>query len=101
MCPKFNITTGTGTSLAVQWLRCCTSTARGAGSIPGQGNKIPHVMWWGQNKKTGTAIKYDHKTSIDNKEKYSTSVLNGGTPQLSILVRSHEEVCVYGQEWET
>ena len=71
------------------------------GSIPGQGNKIPHVMWWGQNKKTGTAIKYDHKPSIDNKEMYRTRVLNGGTPQLSILVRSHEEVCVYGQEWET
>ena len=56
--------------------------ARGAGSIPGQGNKIPHVMWWGQKKKTGTAVKYDHKTSTDNKEKYSTSVLNGGTPYL-------------------
>ena len=27
--------------MAVQWLRLCTSTAGGAGSIPGQGNKIP------------------------------------------------------------
>ena len=33
-----------GTSLAVQWLRLCTSNALGAGSIPRQGNKI-HVPW--------------------------------------------------------
>ena len=31
----------TGTSLAVQWLRLHTSTAGGAGSIPGLGTKIP------------------------------------------------------------
>ena len=30
-----------GTSLMVQWLGLCTSTAVGVGSIPGQGNKIP------------------------------------------------------------
>ena len=29
------------TSLAVQWLRLCTSTARDLGLIPGQGTKIP------------------------------------------------------------
>ena len=40
-----------GTSLAVQWLRFRTSTARGVGSIPGRGNKIPHVAWHGQKKK--------------------------------------------------
>ena len=33
-----------GTSLAVQWLRLCTSNALGAGSIPRQGNKI-HMPW--------------------------------------------------------
>ena len=31
-----------GTSLVVQWLRLCTSTAGGEGSIPGKGTKIPH-----------------------------------------------------------
>ena len=31
------------TSLVVQWLRLCTSTAGGEGLIPGQGTKIPHV----------------------------------------------------------
>ena len=25
------------------------SNAGGAGSIPGQGTKIPHAMWFGQN----------------------------------------------------
>ena len=38
-----------GTSLAVQWLRLCTSNAGGIVSIPGQGTKIPHVTWHGQN----------------------------------------------------
>ena len=31
-----------GTSLAVQWLRICTSIAGGAGLTPSQGTKIPH-----------------------------------------------------------
>ena len=34
-----------GTSLAVQWLGLLTSTAGGAGSIPGQGTKILHAAW--------------------------------------------------------
>ena len=33
-----------GTSLVVQWLRLCTSTERGMGSIPSQGTKFPHVV---------------------------------------------------------
>ena len=32
-----------GTSLEVQWLRLCASTAGGMGSIPGQGPKILHA----------------------------------------------------------
>ena len=32
-----------GTSLAVQWLRLCASTAGGMGLIPGQGTKILHA----------------------------------------------------------
>ena len=36
------------TSVVVQWLRVC---AGGPGSIPGQGNKIPHAAW---QKKKGT-----------------------------------------------
>ena len=39
-----------GTSLAIQWLRLCDSTARGIGSIPGQGTKILHATQSGQNK---------------------------------------------------
>ena len=31
------------TSVVVQWLRLCASTAGGAGSIPGWGIKIPHA----------------------------------------------------------
>ena len=36
------------TSLAVQWLRICTSNAGGTGSTPGQETKIPHPMPYGQ-----------------------------------------------------
>ena len=39
-------------SLVVQWLRLCTSSAGYAGLIPGQGTKIPHVVW--QKKKRGS-----------------------------------------------
>ena len=38
-----------GTSLAVQWLPLHASTVGGLGSIPGQGTKIPHGLWHGQN----------------------------------------------------
>ena len=31
--------------MAVQWLQLCTSTAGGAGLIPGWGTKIPHAVW--------------------------------------------------------
>ena len=44
-------TEASGTSLAVQWLGLSTSTAQGAGSIPGQGTKIPQAVWCGQIKK--------------------------------------------------
>ena len=37
-----------GTSLVVRWLRLCTSTAKGTGSIPGQGTEIPHAVWQSQ-----------------------------------------------------
>ena len=39
------------TSLVVQWLRLCSSTSGGLGSIPGQGTKISHATWHGQKKK--------------------------------------------------
>ena len=41
----------TGTSLAVQWLRFCASTAGCTGSIPGQGTKIPHASGVAGKKK--------------------------------------------------
>ena len=34
----------------VQWLRLYTFTAKGQGSIPGQGTKIPQATWCGQKK---------------------------------------------------
>ena len=40
-----------GTCLAVQWLRLCTSTAGGMGSVPDRGAKIPHAAWGGQKHK--------------------------------------------------
>ena len=43
-----------GTSLVVQWLRLCASTAEGVGSIPSGGTKIPHASQHGQRKKNTT-----------------------------------------------
>ena len=40
-----------GTSLVAQWLRLRASNAEGAGSIPGQGTRIPHAMRRSQKKK--------------------------------------------------
>ena len=37
-----------GTSLAGQGLGLQASTAGGVGSTPGQGTKIPHILWHGQ-----------------------------------------------------
>ena len=37
-------------SLAVQWLRLCTSIAGSMGSVPGQGTKIPHASRCGPKK---------------------------------------------------
>ena len=37
-----------GTSLAVQWLRLCASTAGGTGSILGRQTGILHSAWHGQ-----------------------------------------------------
>ena len=37
-----------GNSLAVQWLRLCTSTSRGTGLLPGQGTKILQAVRHGQ-----------------------------------------------------
>ena len=46
-----------GTSLAVQWLRICASTAGGTGSVPGWGTKIPHAARCGQKKERNIKIK--------------------------------------------
>ena len=37
-------------------VRFCASTAEGSGSIPGQGTKIPPVMWKGQKIKNNDRI---------------------------------------------
>ena len=47
-----------GTSLVVQWLKCCASNAGGMGLIPGQGTKIPYAMLCSQiNQSIKTLIK--------------------------------------------
>ena len=56
----------TGTSLVVQRLRLCASTAGGAGSIPGLGIKIPHAAWFSQrNKKNPKQTKKQSHTASE------------------------------------
>ena len=38
-------------------VRLCASNVGGVGSIPGQGNKIPHAAWRGQKIFRGKRIK--------------------------------------------
>ena len=47
----------TGNSLAVQWLGLHAFIAKGSGSIPGWGTKIPQAMRHGQKKKRMETIK--------------------------------------------
>ena len=50
-----------GTSLVVQWLRLCASYAGGLGSVPGQGTKISHAVWYCQKIKKKTKPKKPSK----------------------------------------
>ena len=47
-----------GNSLGVQWLGLCTFTAKGPGSIPGQGTKIlkAESCGWGEKKMFSTVL---------------------------------------------
>ena len=44
-------TMSTGNSLVVQWLGLYAFTAKGAGSTPDWGTKIPQAMQWGKKQK--------------------------------------------------
>ena len=50
----------------VQWLGSCTLIAKGLGSIPGQGTKIPQAAWRSQSKQINKKeiIPTLHKTFI-------------------------------------
>ena len=53
------------TSLVVQWFRFCASKARGMGSIPGGGIKIPRTKLHSQKKKTKKQ-QQQKDTSVDS-----------------------------------
>ena len=64
-----------GTSLAVQWLRHCSSTVGGMGAIPGRGTKILPAVWCSQN----TAKKNTQKRKLE-----FCYVLGTGAPSGSV-----------------
>ena len=51
-------------SLAVQWLRLCTSNAREMGLIPGQGTKMPHAAWCSKTNKRPRFQAFDMPPSL-------------------------------------
>ena len=55
-----------GTSLVVQWVRLCISTAGGMGSNPSQGIKIPHAIWCNQK-----LINFKKEIHFKYKDKYN------------------------------
>ena len=53
-------------SLAVQWLGLRAFTAKGPGSIPGRGTKIPQTTWHGKEKKKPLSFGVITYMAIDN-----------------------------------
>ena len=78
-----------GTSLVIHWLRLHAPNAGGMGSIPDQGSKIPHAVWYSQKKKNKTKhnfknlfLKSLHPSSGQGQVTYlgkMYSVSDGGT----------------------
>ena len=67
-----------GTSLAVQWLGLRTAAARGRGSIPGLGTKIPHAAQHGQRKKKRKKRKekYSQQTILIENNIYISNIVD-------------------------
>ena len=66
-----------GTSLAIQWLRLCTSTAECVSLICGWGTKIPHAMrcsqtekWTNKNLKNKTNLRCSRKSCDPLRHRY-------------------------------
>ena len=57
-----------GPFLAVQWLRLHTSTARGVGSIPGQGSKIPQATQCSQKENRAEFIVCDRSDGLKSQK---------------------------------
>jgi len=56
-----------GISLAVQWLRFRTSTARYMGSIPGQGTKILQAPWYSPSpSKSVKCCPYSYDMAVEH-----------------------------------
>ena len=55
---------GQGDSLAVHYLGLKVLTAKGKGSIPGRGSKIPQAGWHGQKKKRTKRPQKEGKESV-------------------------------------
>ena len=62
---------GEGTSLAIQWLRHCTSEAGGVGLIPDPGAKISHAVSHGQIKINQLIQLKNKKEGVENIAKHS------------------------------
>ena len=62
------IQTCIGNSLAVQWLGLHAFTAKGMGSIPGQGTKIPQATQYSKNKTKENKNKYAHNLPCSKKK---------------------------------
>ena len=92
--PELFKNTKIGNSLAVQWLGLCAFTAKGLGSIPGQGTKIPQATRCGQKnpKKTKNTTEKKQRLVLGKSELSDTyhrdSIIN-----ISVLGLSH--ICLY------
>ena len=66
-----------GTSLVVQWLIVCSSSAEGTGLIPGRGPKIPHAAWHGKRRQKDQIWSRIQSVKSDRNSSYSIVKLEG------------------------
>ena len=86
---------GRGTSLAVQWLRLCISTAGDTGSISGWGTKIPHAGWCFKKKKKKGQEENGKEVCRMYTLSWTDNLFSGSLPHPDLVISSKTKQCFF------